>query len=1030
MRPITIRMTAFGPYRDTETIDFSLLGDRGLFVISGNTGAGKTTIFDAICYALYGGASGEDRAEIRMLRSHFAADEIATAVDYRFAVGQRTYRVFRQMPHRRGTNKSETGGKAELYETTGGKEVPCVDRFTVSDVNAKIESILGLTQEQFGQIVMLPQGEFRKLLTSDTENKEDILRRIFRTGLYRRIEERFYRQNRDLQEALKQARAAQEVYARQAEQALPHREGSLLAAAIAKEYRSMAQITEGLEHEAGFYEQRAGDIQRSKAVLETELAEREQALRQALALAARFAQREEKRAQHGELERRKAEFAESERLLRLAEQAARLLPYEEQAREAARQLELKRAVLERKLQDAAEAERGYAAAQESYRQEEARSEARKEADRELTRLAELKPIVQTLAERRLEAARLEADERASKAKREAAEQQLEGWREARRALAERLKLAEAEAARLPDALQRYEQMRGKYKLLMELAEWDRLQSELAKRENELGRSATALKEEHDRLETLWLEGQAGWLALHLHDGKPCPVCGSESHPAKAASGGSLPSREELQAAKEKLRAAETELSEARAQAAAANAGRSGRAELIAEFAIGEEPFAEQLARAELDGKRLRQETDRLKKEAEGVQALKQEAEQLDARMERGQVERERWLAEQHRLSVELHAKQSVLANELSRIPEPLRLPERLEASYREQLALVGRMNDAWQAAQQRLQGTQTRLVEEKTNAVQAASQREEAERHSQQVDARFGEELARSGFGTAEAYRAASLPETERSRLASLIEQYKLQLASLAQQLVELELELKGREQPDTAAQQAAMDEGKERLERVAAELHEAQGYEREAKRLMDALVAAAGEFRELERKQERVADIYQMLKGDNSLKMSFERYILIEFLEQILVAANARLDELSNGQFKLERSDRLETRGKQSGLGLDVYDAYTGQNRDVKSMSGGEKFNASLCLALGMTDVIQAYQGGVSIEMMFIDEGFGSLDEDALNKAIAALVDLQRSGRTIGVISHVQELKMAFPAVLEVSKTKEGHSRTRFILK
>jgi exonuclease SbcC len=165
-------------------------------------------------------------------------------------------------------------------------------------------------------------------------------------------------------------------------------------------------------------------------------------------------------------------------------------------------------------------------------------------------------------------------------------------------------------------------------------------------------------------------------------------------------------------------------------------------------------------------------------------------------------------------------------------------------------------------------------------------------------------------------------------------------------------------------------------------------------------------------------------------MKISFERYILIEFLEHILYAANVRLRDLSNGQFTLQRSERLENRGKQSGLGLDVYDSYTGQHRDVKTLSGGEKFNASLCLALGMTDVIQSHQGGVTIEMMFIDEGFGSLDEESLQKAITALVDLQRAGRMIGVISHVQELKDAFPACLEVSKTKEGFSRTSITVK
>ncbi len=172
------------------------------------------------------------------------------------------------------------------------------------------------------------------------------------------------------------------------------------------------------------------------------------------------------------------------------------------------------------------------------------------------------------------------------------------------------------------------------------------------------------------------------------------------------------------------------------------------------------------------------------------------------------------------------------------------------------------------------------------------------------------------------------------------------------------------------------------------------------------------------------------MLNGQNPKKLSFERYIQINYLDKITAAANLRLFHLSNGQFELRRSDRLEKHAKQSGLGLDVYDAYTDQLRDVKTLSGGEKFNASLSLALGMADVIQSFQGNIQIETMFIDEGFGSLDEEALNKAIDTLIDLQDSGRMIGVISHVAELKAAMPAVLHVEKTLSGHSTTHFEVK
>src|SRR5699024_7653378 len=182
-------MTAFGPYKKTEVIDFTELEENHLFVISGNTGAGKTTIFDGICFALYGSASGTDREDHRMLRSDFADDDTHTSVELEFELNGHIYRILRQLGHVKQGNKTKTGERYEFYEKVDGKEVPCVDRQMVSEINKKIEALIGLTQDQFKQIVMLPQGEFRKLLTSDTENKEAILRRIFKTESYKQLNE-------------------------------------------------------------------------------------------------------------------------------------------------------------------------------------------------------------------------------------------------------------------------------------------------------------------------------------------------------------------------------------------------------------------------------------------------------------------------------------------------------------------------------------------------------------------------------------------------------------------------------------------------------------------------------------------------------------------------------------------------------------------------------------------------------------------------------------------------------------------------
>ena len=1030
MRPLKITMTAFGPYRDAEIVDFSELGQHRLFVISGSTGAGKTTIFDAICFALYGSASGEDRSEPRMLRSHFADDEKHTSVELDFAVGRRMYRVFRQLPHRKGTNKGETGGKAELYELTGGEAVPAVDRFMVGDVNAKLETIIGLTKEQFNQIVMLPQGEFRKLLTSDTDNKEEILRRIFRTELYQRLELRFQQQNRELGDALKEAKLSTDHFMKQAADNLPRREDSLFAQTLAQELYNAAQLSEALEQEIVYYRQLMAEGEAGKRELQRQLDEQEQALQGELALQARFIELAGEQTKQEQLAAQSGEYAEKGRRLLLAERAALLAPYAEQAGRAERDAAAKQQVRDMRHAAALAAKEAPAAAEDQYRREEERGVERQAAERELHRLAELAPAVQTLEAQRVAVEQLAEAERNSAAKLTAAGALIAEAKEAKAGLLVQLKAIEGAAELLPGVLEQRTQVVQTGKYISKLID---LEKELASHSSVIEERALSLaqiREEHDRLERSWIEGQASLLAAHLHNGQPCPVCGSEEHPGKAVAAEAVPSREQLQQAKEQLSRYERELNEAKLQAAAARSSWEGSAAELAEYGAAASALAEQQAELRKRWKQLNEEAERLGQQVEQGKQLKQRAEDIEQKLEQLQQGKDKLQVEQQQIAVEKGAKQSALEKELERIPEELRSPKQMELRLKQQRGLAESLASAWKEAQDQLLRNRAKFAEEQAHAEQTEQQLTEARDNASLAAQRFGEELEKAEFSSVADFREAHLTDQDRHALKDQIETYKTALAAVKKRIAELELELADKQQADTEAMKAAIAELKLRIEAAANALQIASRFAEDAGKLKTSIDLAAARVKELEAKLEQVLDLYQMLKGDNALKISFERYILIEYLEQILHAANVRLRHLSGGQFVLQRSDRLETRGKQSGLGLDVYDAYTGQNRDVKTMSGGEKFNASLCLALGMTDVIQSYQGGVSIEMMFIDEGFGSLDEDSLNKSIEALVDLQRSGRMIGVISHVQELKQSFPATLEVYKTKEGYSRTSISVK
>ncbi len=255
MKPVKLTMTAFGPYKGTETVDFRELEDNRLFVISGATGSGKTTIFDGICFALYGQASGEDRTDIRAMRSDFADNDTQTTVELTFQIHSRTYRIMRQIPYVKEGNKTETSASCEFYEQTENGEIPIVDRQIVSEINKKAEELIGFTQAQFSQIVMLPQGEFRKFLTSDTENKETIMRKIFRTEPYREIVVRLKGKQDEAKTMLQTEEQKRTSFIEQIPSLLPERDSAIFEV-LKTDYHNANQIVDGLEEELKYYKEK------------------------------------------------------------------------------------------------------------------------------------------------------------------------------------------------------------------------------------------------------------------------------------------------------------------------------------------------------------------------------------------------------------------------------------------------------------------------------------------------------------------------------------------------------------------------------------------------------------------------------------------------------------------------------------------------------------------------------------------------------------------------------------------------------
>lgn len=1030
MKPLKLTMTAFGPYKDQEVIDFTELKNNRLFVVSGKTGAGKTTIFDGICFALYGSASGEDRSDSKSLRSDFAEDDVHTAVELEFELRGHFYRIKRQLGHVKKGNKTATGEQYEFYEKIDDEEVPCVDRQIVSEINKKAEELLGLTKDQFIQIVMLPQGEFRKLLTSDTENKEEILRRIFKTERYTLITQRLKDKKQEADVAYKGEKQALDRYIQEIPALIPEREDSQLFLVLAQESYNAYQVLTALDEEKVYYEETSVKNKEKETEAEAAYNKKLEEFHKAESLNEEFNRLEEKERQLSGLLEQKPSFIEKEVKLQNAERASKLQSYETQVSEWRKDVIAKQAHLENTRLAHEGAVSQLKEAQIHHEQEEKKQDEREKAGIQLKRYEELLPIVEEMDRKKAVLQKEDAELKKMAKAVDDGRKKKQQYNEANLKLRQEIGDKEEKVDQLPEKTKKLLEMREMVRVLREYLEFSKNENILIEKGKKVKAEYEKAKQEHETMESAWLNGQAAVLAAHLHDGQPCPVCGSKDHPNKARDEGAIPTKEELERAKTAYNDKNIEYSNAVAEYKANKKQLDGKADEIAQFGIAIENASVVYDQLVADGISLKNEVDLLEEERKALGKLRDKLKEQEGDLEELEAKLEQWSNNYQTRNTAFETEKAVYQEQLKRVPEALRNLFELKNKIAEIQAYKKALEQAWKTAQEQLQTAQSAQVKAKANWENAEGQLNESIEKKEKAEQQFIEALKQAEFVDEESYRQAKMSDEAIQRLKAEIDSYHHTVKVLDSQVKELKDSLKDKTKADMAALKIELASLKEVLEK-AQELSRKSGQYLEAVNNQKEKISTSNEqVARFEKRLNIVTDLYDVIRGHNNRKISFERYLQIEYLEQILVAANERLKKLSNGQYVLIRSDRQESRGKQSGLGLDVYDAYTGQTRDVKTLSGGEKFNASLSLALGMADVIQSFQGGVSIDTMFIDEGFGSLDDESLTKAIDTLIDLQQSGRMIGVISHVQELKNTIPAVLEVYKMKEGYSRTRFEVK
>ncbi|MGI2328714.1 AAA family ATPase [Planococcus sp. YIM B11945] len=1030
MRPLKLKLTAFGPYKQTEEINFADLQGNQLFVISGSTGSGKTTIFDGICFALYGSASGSDRSEPRILRSDFADDATHTCVEMEFEIHNKVYRILRQMGHVKKGNKSATGERYEFFEKSGDGEKPCVERQIVSEINRRVEEIIGLTQNQFSQIVMLPQGEFRKLLTSETDNKEEILRKIFKTEPYKMISERL-KQKKD--EAAKAHQLEEQIlksHIRSIESSLPERESAIFEL-LARDYQNVHQVVEGLKQEALYYQEKIKQDDETYKAAYRAHAEKQALFHEAKQWNERFADLAAKGRRLEELTAQLPVFEAKEEQLKNAERASLIESIENFYNELKSNEAQKLALLKQAHDNHEAANIQLKQAEAEFSAEEMRRDEREQLHSQLIALQNQLPAVQELDGKNAELKRLQTTAKQAEVQSTAVEEKWQAEKQALSTLKTEIDILEQVVEAFDEKNARLAELKDQCRMLKELVA---AQKSLEKQEAEKRLKEAAYNaafEDYTSLQEAWFADQARVLAEQLHDGEACPVCGSLEHPHKTGgSHSSGVSKEQLDAKKSKLDEVDSQFRDASAKQNALLDQVVQKNQAAIESGLATDQVGQLFEELDAGRSELQKTVEKLQQDKQKLRTLKDKHSQLSKQVDQLEQNKTEAARKWQQQASAFETATAVYQQQLNSIPEEVRVLAVLEAKIREIAAQKDVLEQKWTAVQQQLQTAKEKIAKAAVTLQHAEDTAKETSVKKEQSHQQFADALKTSKFESEETYRQAKLAQAKQTALKEEVSVYKQSRHTLAEQVEELETLLVGREQTDSHLLETELAELKGRYEHSLSQLNHSKEFQQNAVLLIDRIVRAAKKAGEEEQKMNRIADLHDMIRGQNPLKISFERYLQIEYLEQIIHSANERLRELSNGQFYLIRSDRQEARGKQSGLGLDVYDSYTGQTRDVKTLSGGEKFNASLCLALGMADVIQSFQGNVSIDTMFIDEGFGSLDEESLNKSIETLIDLQKSGRMIGVISHVQELKSAIPAILEVKKSKEGYSQTRFVIK
>ena len=996
MMPISLTLSAFGPYPDTITIDFESFQEDGLFLITGPTGSGKTMIFDAMIFALYGKTSGQIR-QTDSLRCDHALNEIPTFVEFSFSLHQQNYTIKRNPKYYLEGKKTPKQPSA-LLTLPDGKMVE-----GIKEVNQKMISLLGVDDQQFKQICMIAQGEFTKLIMASSDEREKVLRELFHSETYQKLEEK-------LKVHLK-------TYQDKYDLLLNKRKDLMQELQVEDHQEYLSKQTKLIASQQKEYDDLKKDLDQKKQQLQLYRLQNQ-----------RLIQLKDLKQQFQDLKKQENDYQKLNKTvdtLKKAQETNYLyISYIKQQKK----LQTLKLNQEDFLKQLKKLEKDY---QEKKVQADSLDYKQQTKEKLQNQIQETKQLInqiyqyqndyQNLQTLKQQYRMLDEEHKLFLKKKEKFENGLQRDQEriqSEQQVQSKYELIKQQYVRLNEQKVKVHQLSDYYDQILKLNE---NKSDLQEEYTVVEKQVDHEKMQYNQMEKLYFRKQAGIFALQLKENQQCPICGSLHHPHPAQIEKEDITKEKLDQQAKKVKQQEHRLQDILQKILLSNQKKEMlvkqtkqlSSELNIQEEISKEIFIKELDHLSKDEKRMKKEYLELQDELKYIQKLKKSVALSLKDMSTYESKELKQAQSLENIQVQIHQLSGKLDDSLRQyeIGEVNKNYQQVQKEYR-QLSLE------IETIQQDYEKVKNKYLEIKTKISSLNQQIIQEQEIYDELDNKY--HTALDAFINEEEFLNLKTQINQISILEKKYQDYLISLKSLNKQIISLENEVKDSTYVDLSSLSETIKEVNQQLREKNDDLEKLKiDYSLKEKMIKD-IQKINQQLEKDEDTYQRYLDLYNLASGKNNARVSIERYVLATYFENMLIYANVIMKQLSQGRYQLLRKDDAGKGRSQQGLELDVFDQESGNIRSIKTLSGGESFKAALSLALGLSRMVQDYAGGIELNTLFIDEGFGSLDSQSLDQAMNCLMELHHENKLIGIISHVSDLKDRIERQLVVERKQK----------